>query len=229
MTLSMLGLALLDSLNPSAIVVSLLIVVARFDDRRRMAASLLAYAAGITVAMVGVGVALMLGLRVLIDQVLRDVPERALDVAQLVVGVIILLIGALTPAKPKRARRPLDLDRGAGRLFVLGLGVTVVELSSALPYLAAVGILTSADLPPVQWVAWLVAYSAVVVLPVVLILLIGLATASREGAREWAAKRADSMRQAGRGLILTILFLLGLFLTADAVTRLGVFDGLPGA
>ncbi len=67
------------------------------------------------------------------------------------------------------------------------------------------------------------------VLPVVLILLIGLATASREGAREWAAKRADSMRQAGRGLILTILFLLGLFLTADAVTRLGVFDGLPGA
>ncbi len=131
MTLSVLGLALLDSLNPSAIVVSLLIVVARFDDRRRMAASLLAYAAGITVAMVGVGVALMLGLRVLIDQVLRDVPERALDVAQLVVGVIILLIGALTPAKPKRARRPLDLDRGAGRLFVLGLGVTVVELSSA--------------------------------------------------------------------------------------------------
>ncbi len=229
MTLSVLGLALLDSLNPSAIVVSLLIVVARFDDRRRMAASLLAYAAGITVAMVGVGVALMLGLRVLIDQVLRDVPERALDVAQLVVGVIILLIGALTPAKQKRARRPLDLDRGAGRLFVLGLGVTVVELSSALPYLAAVGILTSADLPPVQWVAWLVAYSAVVVLPVVLILLIGLATASREGAREWAAKRADSMRQAGRGLILTILFLLGLFLTADAVTRLGVFDGLPGA
>ncbi len=229
MTLSVLGLALLDSLNPSAIVVSLLIVVARFDDRRRMAASLLAYAAGITVAMVGVGVALMLGLRVLIDQVLRDVPERALDVAQLVVGVIILLIGASAPAKPKRARRPLDLDRGAGRLFVLGLGVTVVELSSALPYLAAVGILTSADLPPVQWVAWLVAYSAVVVLPVVLILLIGLATASREGAREWAAKRADSMRQAGRGLILTILFLLGLFLTADAVTRLGVFDGLPGA
>ena len=229
MTLSVLGLALLDSLNPSAVVVSLLIVVARFDDRRRMAASLLAYAAGIMVAMVGVGVALMLGLRVLIDQVLRDVSERTLDIVQLAVGVTILLIGALTPARPKRRRRPLDLDRGAGRLFVLGLGVTVVELSSALPYLAAVGILTSADLPPVQWVAWLVAYSAIVVLPVVLILLIGLATASREGAREWAAKRADSLREAGRGLILTILFLLGLFLTADAVTRLGLFDGLPGA
>jgi hypothetical protein len=33
---------------------------------------------------------------------------------------------------------------------VLGLGVTVVELSSALSYLAAFGILTSADLPPAQ-------------------------------------------------------------------------------
>jgi cytochrome c biogenesis protein CcdA len=229
MAISLLGLALLDSLNPSAIVVSLLVVVARFGDRRRLAASLLAYAAGIVVAMVAVGIALMLGLRILLDQVVRDVPERTLDIAQLVIGVIILLIGALTPSRPKRPRRPLDVDRSAGRLFVLGLGVTVVELSSALPYLAAVGILTSADLPPVLWVAWLVLYSAIVVLPVLLILAMALATASREGARDWAAKRADSMRQAGRGLILTILFLLGLFLTADAVTRLGLFDGLPGA
>ena len=66
------------------------------------------------------------------------------------VGVIILLNWVLTPEHPRWGRRPLDLDRGAALLFVLGLGVTVVELSSALSYLAAFGILTSADLPPAQ-------------------------------------------------------------------------------
>lgn len=68
---SLVGLALLDSVSPSALVVSLLLVVACFGARR-LAVWLLAYAAGIMVAMVGVGVALMTGSQILLDQVLRD-------------------------------------------------------------------------------------------------------------------------------------------------------------
>lgn len=221
----LLGLAVLDSLNPSALTVTLLLVVARLGRPRALAGAVIAYAAGIAVAMVAVGIALMLGARFVIDQLLTRVPEHAIDIAQFVIGIVLLVVGAALPTKSKRPRRLLDTNRSSWRLFLLGLGVTVVELSSALPYLAAVGLLTQAGVGPTVWLPVLVGYALVTVLPLLVVMLVAMIAGQR--VRPWAERNAERLRNAGRGLVLTIIFLVGLVLAADAANRLDYFGLVP--
>lgn len=222
---SLLALAVVDSLNPSAITVALLLVVAGIGRPRAILASVAAYVAGIFAAMVAIGIALMFGLRIVIDQFLTHVPERTLDIAQFIVGLVVLTIGAALPTKPKRPKRRFDTERSSQGLFVLGLAVTVVELSSAFPFMAAIGLLTQAEIGPPVWLPAVFAYSLVTVLPPLLVMLVALVAGRRIG--PWAERNAERLRNAGRGLVLTIIFLFGLILAADAAARLNYFGLLP--
>lgn len=223
----LLGLAVVDSLNPSALMVTLVLVVGRLGHPRAILASVAAYAAGIATAMMAVGVALMLGLRIVLDQLVARIPEHTLDLTQFGIGVVLLVVGAALPTKPKRARRraDTDTDRSPWGLFVLGLGVTVVELSTALPYLAAVGLLTHARVGPIVWLPALAGYAPVTVLPPLLVMLAAIIAGHRIG--PWAQRNAERLRNAGRGLVLTIIFLVGLVLAADAAAQLNYFGLLP--
>ncbi|WP_180536007.1 GAP family protein [Micrococcus luteus] len=217
------GLALLDSLNPSAITVALLLSLRRLGRPRLLLRNVGAYAAGITVSMVVIGVLLMLGMPAVFAILTASVPERTIDLIQLCIGVALLLFGGLLPTRSRR--RPPTLDRSGWGLFALGLAVTTVELTSALPYLAAIGMLTQAALPPLVWGPVLVAYSLITVAPVLAIGVVAAALGER--IRPWAERNAQRLQDTGRGLVLTIVFVVGLILTADALVRLDFFGLIP--
>ncbi|MGW9737324.1 GAP family protein [Micrococcus luteus] len=218
------GLAVLDSLNPSAITVALLLSLRRLGRPGILMRHVGAYAAGIAVSMFVVGILLMLGLQVALTAIATSVPERTIDIIQLCIGVVLLVVGGTLPTRPRRRRAP-TLDRSGWGLFVLGLAVTTIELTSALPYLAAIGMLTQASLQPAEWLVILAAYSLVTVAPVLVIG--GAAAALGERIRPWAERNAQRFQDTGRGLILTIVFLIGLILTFDALARLEYFGLRP--
>jgi len=157
------GLALLDSLNPSAVAITLYLLLSGGSFVSRV----LSYAAGIFSANFVLGSALMLGLGSV--RGLFDGPVAY--GAQAVVGAALLGYAILAPGQPKKEkkeRRPRSL--GPGAVFLLGMTITVVEFSTALPYLGAVAILTNAGLSAAQWLPVLAAYNLVFVAPPLLLL-----------------------------------------------------------
>ncbi|WP_432497011.1 GAP family protein [Kineococcus auxinigenes] len=218
LVLPILGMAALDSLNPSAIAVTLLLILRATDHRDHSthpARLVLPYVAGILLTMLTGGALLLLGLDAALSAVQESISQRTTYAIRLTVGAVLLLIGTLTPTRSRRPPRTNGATTASPvRLLLLGLAVTVVELPTAVPYLAALSLIGSSDLTPIRWVPLLVGYNVVVVLPPLVLLVASRLAGARFQAR--AHRRSQSLTRSGRGLVLTLAFVVGLYLTADA-------------
>jgi cytochrome c biogenesis protein CcdA len=178
------------------------------------------YAAGIFSANLALGAALMLGL----GSVSSYFDGPFAYGAQGVVGAALLAYAVLAPDKPKkekRERKPRSL--GLGSVFLLGMTITVLEFSTALPYLGAVAILTNAGLAAAQWLPVLAAYNLVFVAPP--LLLLGAYRAFGARLRPALERWRERLQGAGRETLLWILGVAGFLLLADSL-RYFEFFGL---
>jgi Sap, sulfolipid-1-addressing protein len=213
------GLAVVDSINPSALLATIALLL-----RGRSARPLVAvYVAAVLATYFAIGLALTLGLGLTPEAVLES------DAAYLVQGVLGAAMLAYALLAPGGRRDPVE-PRGlpaVGRpaaVFALGAGVTVLELPTALPYLGAVGALTRADLAVAEWLPLLGLYNLIFVLPP-LVLLVGHMALGERADAVLARLRARLGRAAREGF-LWLLGLVGFFLLADAVGHLAL--GPPG-
>ena len=208
------GLALLDSLNPSAVAITLYVLLSGGSFVPRV----ISYAAGIFSANLVLGAALMLGLGSVAG--LFDGPVAY--GAQGVVGAALLGYAILAPDNPKKEkkeRRPRSL--GLGAVFLLGMTITVVEFSTALPYLGALAILTNAGLTAGQWLPVLAAYNLVFVSPP--LLLLGVYRAFGARVRPTLERWKERLQGASREALLWVLGIAGFLLLADSVRYFGFF------
>ncbi|CAA9474561.1 MAG: hypothetical protein AVDCRST_MAG02-4368 [uncultured Rubrobacteraceae bacterium] len=208
------GLALLDSLNPSAVAITLYLLLSGGSFVPRV----ISYAAGIFSANLVLGAALMLGLGSVAG--LFDGPVAY--GAQGVVGAALLGYAILAPDNPKKEkkeRRPRSL--GLGAVFLLGMTITVVEFSTALPYLGALAILTNAGLTAGQWLPVLAAYNLVFVSPP--LLLLGVYRAFGARVRPTLERWKERLQGASREALLWVLGIAGFLLLADSVRYFGFF------
>ena len=210
------GLALLDSLNPSAVAITLYLLLSGGSYVPRV----ISYAAGIFSANLALGAALMLGL----GSVSGYFDGPVAYGAQAVVGAALLGYAVLAPNKPrkeKKARRPRSL--GLGPVFLLGMTITVLEFSTALPYLGAVAILSNAGLAAAQWLPVLAAYNLVFVAPP--LLLLGAYRVFGARLRPAFERWKERLQSASRETLLWILGSAGFLLLADSL-RYFEFFGL---
>jgi cytochrome c biogenesis protein CcdA len=211
------GLAVADSVNPSALAATVGLLL-----RGRAARPLVAvYVAAVLVTYFAVGVVLTLGLGL----TPRDVIESdATYLAQAVLGAAMLAYAVLAPGRRRApgAARPRRLP-AAGRpaaVFALGVAVTFLELPTALPYLGAVGAMSRARLPMADWLPLLVLYNLIFVLPPLVLLAGHLALGDR--AEPLLERLRDRLGAAAREGLLWLLGLVGFFLLADALGHFGV-------
>lgn len=220
------GLALVDSTSVGTLVLPLLMLVAPRVDPKRYGVFLATVAGFYAV----VGIELVLGAGA-VATVLRDAGDLTwLRWVQLVLGLGLFAFGVagdklLAWVRPKRdGEAPKRTDVWGARLIgaqapysvvvTIALAAALVEVASMLPFLAAVGIVTAADLPAAASVGVVVAYSAVMVLPAVLLLGVRLGLAGRiEGAlarfSAWLAKLTE-------GAIYWVCAIVGFVVAGDA-------------
>ena len=206
---ALLGIALVDSLNPSALVVTTLLL-AGADPYRRA----LAYIAGIASTYYLVGVAVALGASDLLTAVVDAFKRPAVGFGiEAVLGLVLIAFAGRKP-RPE-ASAPTVRGTSLAAAFLTGVTVTAIESTTALPYIGALTALVRADVPLGQTMIALLAYNFVFVLPP--LLLVGL-HATRPG------KAAAAVTRVRRGLarlntrpIRALVAVLGLLMLADAL------------
>jgi cytochrome c biogenesis protein CcdA len=200
MLLGFLALALLDSINPSAIVVTLYLL-----SGRRVPTQIVVYVAAIFLTYLTLGVMMMSGIDALAPSLGTVASSRLGFIVQGVIGLAMLLYAIRAPTTAKSAPRVEPRASSYAALALLGVTVTTMELPTAVPYFGAIALLTTADLPMAQWMPLLVVYDAIFVLPPVLLLVGHLVFGRRLDARY-----ADLRERLQAGARETMLWIFGL-------------------
>ncbi|MFI5776035.1 GAP family protein [Nocardia sp. NPDC051570] len=228
---ALLGLALVDSTSVGTLIVPVWLLLApdRPPTRR-----LLSYLAAIAVFYFLLGVLLLTVAGAGLDRFGALAHSRPVLVAELLLGVALFAVSWRFDSKKRRERgepdrtaawrtRALRNQSSAGGLAVLAVSAGVLEAFSMVPYLAAIGLLVSSELPTGASIAVLAAYSAVMVAPALLLMagrallharieplltkLDGLLSRYADSATGWA------------------LAIAGVVLIRNAVGGLGLFGG----
>lgn len=219
---AVLGLAIVDSANPSALAVTLYPLMADKNYVPRV----VVYVGAVFATYLTIGLLLMLGLTALFSTAEGILHSPAAYGAQAIVGGALLGFAVLAPGNGGKSSGPrLPQSRGLPAIVLLGVTVTVLELPTALPYLAAIGIMTNAGMPFLQWMPALVAYNVIFILPPLLLLGAYMVLGRRFEAQfnRWREKLSGGTREA----MLWVLGIVGFLLIADALAYFEVFGLLP--
>ncbi|MEV0619045.1 GAP family protein [Nonomuraea sp. NPDC050404] len=222
--LTLAGLALVDSTNFGTLGIPVYLMLAL--DRSR-GTRLAIYLATVTGFYFLVGVALMLGLSAVMNAFGEALESRPALFVQLALGVgLFALSWRFDPkwrAKRGLPQRTFEPKVGGPRTMVLlGLTAAGLEVATMVPYLAAIGIMTTSGLPMAQWLPLLAAYVLVMILPVLVLIGVRALAGERlesklERLRAWMTKNSASMVSWGIAIV-------GFLLARDAATRLGLLN-----
>jgi cytochrome c biogenesis protein CcdA len=202
MLLGLLALAIVDSINPSAIVVTLYLLT-----RERVLGQVAVYVSAIFLTYLTLGVLMMVGGDALLRSLRADGDGRMGFVVQGLVGLVMLAYALRAPATAASAPRTEPRASTFAALALLGVTVTAMELPTAVPYFGAIALLTTADLPTARWLPLLVAYNAIFVLPPLVLLAGHLAFGNRIDARYVGLR--ERLQAGARDTVLWIMGLVG--------------------
>ncbi|GAA2382570.1 GAP family protein [Streptomyces glaucosporus] len=220
--LSLAGLALLDStsLGTLFIPVWLLLSPSRFN-----AGKVLVYLTTIAVFYFGVGLLVVLGAGTLFSAAGEALDGEAALWVQLVLGIGLFALSFRFDPKRRKG------DGGVGRWkeragarssarWMVGLALLagLVEVATMLPYLGAIGMLTTSGLDGAAVVALLAGYCAVMVVPALALLGARVMARARvepllERMNAWVSKKAG-------GATGWVLAIVGFLVARDAAARL---------
>ncbi|MEV4166479.1 GAP family protein [Nonomuraea dietziae] len=208
---AVLGLALLDTLSPTVIGITLYLLLTRPP---RVGALLGVYLGSVAIAYFALGVLLMLGL----GAVAPLVDDSVWAWGQAVLGAALVVGSYFIPDK--------NPERGSIRagsftmrsMLLLGLGTWLFEFATAVPYFGAIGIMTSAGLPAVQWSPLLGVYVTIMVIPGILLLVAWAAMGERLRARfeRWQNKLSSGSRTVASWIV----WIAGCLILLEAVDTL---------
>jgi cytochrome c biogenesis protein CcdA len=210
--LGFLALALVDSINPSAIVVTLYLL-----SRGRAPAQVVVYILAIFLTYLTLGTLMMFGLEAVLPS-LRTLDSSRLGlIVQGLIGLALLVYAIRAPSATGQGPRVEPSASSYLALMVLGVVVTTMELPTAIPYFGAIALLTTADLPMARWLPLLVLYNTIFVLPPVLLLVGHIAYGRRLDARY--ARLKERLQAGARETMLWIFGLIGGALLATSMAE----------
>ena len=204
---AVLGLALLDMLSPAIIGTTLYLLI----RPHRLGILLGVYLGTVAIAYFALGVALMLGL----GAVVQHVDSTTLAWGQGAIGAALVVGSYFIPDKAPDTSPILEQSLTVRSVVLLGIATWAVEFLSALPYLAAIGIMITADPPAAQWLTLLGAYVTIMVLPG--ILLYGASIVLGDRIRDRLERWRQQVSSGSRSTVRWIVGIAGALLVLGAL------------
>ncbi|MTH54550.1 hypothetical protein GKZ89_14190 [Bacillus mangrovi] len=161
------SLALLDTLSPTIIGVTLFLLL---RNKSGIASRLFTYLLTVATLYAALGIGLMLSFTFILDA-FSSLTEHVIVTRTLFgIGVILFTLSFFIPASKKRYI-PVPKTESLLSIILIGLTTFLIEAGTAFPYFAAIGLMTSEELPMYQWLPALIVYTLVMVLPAVLLFI----------------------------------------------------------
>ena len=187
------AIALIDSINPATIAQA-----AVFAGTKRPVQAVMGFWCGAMLTYLATGLLVLAGLDRIVSGIVNHPPQWVL------VSLMVIGIGAVATGLILWKRRDAKavgglLIAGSGRTaFTVGVLATVTDLPTAVPYFAAIGLITGAGLNQVSQLALMLTYNLIYMLPVLLVLLLRLVAGDRsraplEALTTFIAKWADRL------------------------------------
>lgn len=224
---SLVVLALLDSTSFGTLLIPVWFLVA---PGRVRAGRVLVFLGTVAAFYFVVGVALLAGLGAGLEHLDGWLDRPWAVRTQLVLGVGLFALSFVIGRKRDGDQPPGRLtrwrERALGRsgpggtrgLVGLALGAALLELGTMLPYLGAIGLLTTSDTAPVVRVVSLAAYCLVMVLPALVLLLLRIA--AHRQVEPLLQRIARWLERSGAELTSWAVGIVGFLLARDAVGRM---------
>lgn len=230
MTIALLGgliaLALVDSTSFGTLLIPIWLMLA---PGRLRPARIVVFLATVATFYLVLGLLLVVGVARFSDQISEALDAAPVQVAQVVVGVLLVVAGVGVAMRRSggesgrllRWRERAIGDEGSIRgLMALAVTAALIEAASMVPYLAAVGLIGTADLAWPGTVGLLAGYCLVMVLPALVLLAARIGAARRV---EPVLQRInDWMARTGRENTAWVLGIIGFLIAASALQGLGV-------
>ncbi|MEU6716344.1 GAP family protein [Nonomuraea sp. NPDC046802] len=208
---ALLALALLDTLSPTVIGITLYLLLSR---PRRVGALLGVYLGTVAIAYFALGVLLMLGL----GAVVPHVDDTVWAWGQAALGAALIVGSYFIPAKNPERASIREASFTMRSMLLLGLGTWLFEFATAMPYFGAIAIMTSAGLPAVQWAVLLGVYVTIMVIPGILLFVAWAALGER--VRERFERWRHKMSSGSRTALGWIVGITGFLMLAEAADTL---------
>ncbi|MFC9542519.1 GAP family protein [Lysinibacillus sp. NPDC056959] len=161
------GLALLDTLSPTIIGVTLFLVL---TDNRNLTSRLLAYLLTVGLLYFSLDIIMMLGLNFILETFSNIFQNKIVSWVIFIVGVILFIASFFIPAN-KQSNIPKPKTQSIFSIIIIGITTFIIEAGMALPYFAANGLLTTTNMPFYQWLPIIAVYNIIMVLPALLLFL----------------------------------------------------------
>lgn len=163
-------LALLDMFSPSIIGVSVYILLVAKKKQTRL---LLTYLMTVGLFYFSTGIFLMLGLGVIFSPISNLLDSYSARLIMTIVGGV-LFIGSWLVPKRTASGSPKPKSLHVSSMVALGFTTSILEVATALPYFAAIGILTSNQIVFYEWLPLLAGYNLVMIAPGIILLCLHL-------------------------------------------------------
>ncbi|MFF2158231.1 GAP family protein [Paenibacillus chitinolyticus] len=155
------GLALLDTLSPTTLGVTVYLLL---TEKERLSSRLMIYLVTVAAFYFFVGVAFMLGMDVLLAAFSSIFQNRIVSWVTLIIGGILFIASFYYP-ESKKSDLPRPKSKSKTSMIALGFSTSLIEVGTAFPYFAAIGLMTTSNLAVIQWLPILAGYNFIMVLP----------------------------------------------------------------
>jgi cytochrome c biogenesis protein CcdA len=178
----LLGMSLVDSLNPFSIAVHIFLLGVLKNSNR-----IVFYVIGILAVYLAGGILIYTGSTAIFDRLAEQfvtVPELILYVLESVFGVILVVYGFIEFRKENKPRQlKVGKDVSTWALILLGGGGTLSDLPTAIPYLGFIAKMTEMKIETWLGCGLLLIYNAIYILPLLIIWALYLAYKEKIQAR----------------------------------------------
>ncbi|WP_039814689.1 GAP family protein [Nocardia otitidiscaviarum] len=212
------GFAFLDSLDVLMVGVTTAVIYDSRLGRRSPVPGVLSFLAGVFAVTTTFGICTVLGLSFVTDLVDFTVTPTLRYWGELIAGIVLLTLGAVRISGSTTAAVPtwaLEARRRPWLLGLAGIAIGLGQAPTAVPYLAALAMLSARDPRPAVWPLIIIGYCAIALLPPALVLL----TATRETARarRFHRRLVRGMRRFGPASVRVLFLIFGAVLVIDAL------------
>jgi cytochrome c biogenesis protein CcdA len=208
------GLALVDSTSIGTIGVPIFLAAARTPARR-----VLLYLATITIFYFLVGAVLLLGLDSAFGALGDVLDSRGALAVQLVLGLILFVLAFRIDTGSGAARRSWrPRDSSPRAMVMLALTAGAIEVASMVPYIAAIALLTAADMPMLGRLGILAVYTAIMALPA--LVLLGVSSSGGPAFQRLLDRVGAWIQRASGEMLGWALGIAGFYLATSAFSSL---------